>query len=208
MRERKLKGNTKKEQAKANKQTAIFNAIIETAQAVVSQLAEGGFVAAALAGVLGAAQIALIANEPIPQYWSGTDNAKEGLARVDEVRPEVHTDKHGNVKSFGKIGSNLRMMEQGDKIYSSREKYFKEELDGLLGENDIAYSRMMNIGQNLIIESSGLQKDTFVEHIKSLERTIKSKENISVNVDKSGVKVNKGGTELLNNQIRLKGRTV
>ncbi|MCB0448133.1 MAG: hypothetical protein KDD03_11595 [Gelidibacter sp.] len=202
-----------REQAKAQKQTALFNASIDIAQGILATIGEMGFPAAipliAAIGVIGAAQIAMISSQQIPQYWNGRDGGGAEFALVDEVRPEVHTDKHGNVKSFGsKLGSNIRFLDEGDKIFSSREKWFNEELGGLLNDNGIAYDKTMNIGQTMLIDNGGLQKEDFVRHIKSLENTIRSKENINITVDKRGTNVVRGNTELLNNKIKLKGRTV
>jgi len=62
-------------------------------------------------------------------YAKGTQNAPyTGLAVVDEKGAEIHTDKDGNVKSFGQSkGARLAKIERGDKIYPSPEsKKIKE----------------------------------------------------------------------------------
>ena len=38
------------------------------------------FVLAAIVGVIGAAQVALIASQPIPQFYKGTQNAPDGIS--------------------------------------------------------------------------------------------------------------------------------
>lgn len=80
----------------------------------------------ALLAATGAAQTAAILASSIPKFEVGTDNAPEGVALVDEKRPEVHTDKSGNVKSFGMSGANLRYLEKGDKIYKSHDDFFSQ----------------------------------------------------------------------------------
>lgn len=124
------KKQLQRQRAKQEKQMAIFNAVINIAQGVTAALAQAppySFILAALVGALGAVQIASIASQPLPQFWKGTDNAPEGWAIVDELRPEVHTDKHGNIKSTGsKSGANLRYLESGDKIYKSHDAFFRE----------------------------------------------------------------------------------
>ena len=76
----------RKKQAKRDKEAAIMTALINTAQAVVGVLAQepGGLIkrsiAAAIVGAMGMAQVAAIASTPIPEFWTGTDNAPEGLA--------------------------------------------------------------------------------------------------------------------------------
>ena len=63
------------DQAVRAKATAIFQAVINTATAVISALATPppwlGIVLAALVGGMGALQIATIASEPVPQFYSG-----------------------------------------------------------------------------------------------------------------------------------------
>jgi DNA repair exonuclease SbcCD ATPase subunit len=50
-------------------------------------------------------------------FEKGTDNAPRGLAFVDEAGAEIHTDKHGNIKSLGHDGgARLQWLDAGDKI--------------------------------------------------------------------------------------------
>ena len=69
-------------EAKAAKETALFNAIINTASAVVAALPNIG--ASILVGALGAIQIGLIASKPLPAYAEGTDNHPGGRAIVGD----------------------------------------------------------------------------------------------------------------------------
>ena len=120
----------KRQQAKQEKEMAIFQAMINIATGVTSALAQAppySFILAALVGALGAVQIASIASQPLPAFCKGTQNAPEGWAIVDELRPEVHTDKHGKVKSMGSTGgANMRYLERGDKIFKSHADFFRE----------------------------------------------------------------------------------
>ena len=66
----------KRKQAAANKDAAIFQATISTAQAVVNALGSAPFTplniaTAAIVGAAGAAQIAAIASQPLPQFAEG-----------------------------------------------------------------------------------------------------------------------------------------
>lgn len=82
----------RRKQAEQEKELAIFNAIIDTAQGVVAALSQGptGIPLAALIGALGAAQIALISSREIPQFKDGVRNFGGGLAVVgDGGRSEV-----------------------------------------------------------------------------------------------------------------------
>jgi hypothetical protein len=61
----------KKQQFETDRQIAIVKIIIATAQAVISQFAETGYVGAILAGVVGAAELAVVASQPTPQFEKG-----------------------------------------------------------------------------------------------------------------------------------------
>lgn len=132
-------------QAKRDKQMAIMNAVINTAQGVVSMLATvpwpANFVMAGLVGALGAVQIATIASTPIPEFWTGTDNAPQGWAWTQERGAEVITDKHGNVKTMGNNkGAQLTWLESGDKVFKSQEDYFKSDMARMLNDNGISHN--------------------------------------------------------------------
>ena len=117
---------------------AIFNAVINTAQAVVAALPN--FVLAAIVGVIGAAQVALIASQPIPQFYKGTQNAPEGLAWTDEKGAELHTDKNGNIKDYGSSkGARLKKLEKGDKIYTASQTKKIMDLYGFNQDKSIIF---------------------------------------------------------------------
>lgn len=82
----------KRKQAERDKAIAIFQAVINTAVAVVGALATGGpagIILAAIVAALGAAQIALIASKPIPKFGRGKKNRYEGPAEIGETGPEL-----------------------------------------------------------------------------------------------------------------------
>jgi hypothetical protein len=80
----------KRKQAIWDKTNSIAQASIATALAITKSLPN--FVLAALAGAMGAIEIATIIATPIPQYAKGTDSHKGGLAVVgDGGRAEVIT---------------------------------------------------------------------------------------------------------------------
>lgn len=81
--------NIKRKQAERDKAIAIFQAIINTAAAVTRALASGGPVLAVIVAALGAAQIAAIANKPIPKFGTGKKGNYEGLAEVGETGAEL-----------------------------------------------------------------------------------------------------------------------
>ena len=90
----KQKAELKQKQARWDKANSIIQATIATALAVTKALPN--FVLAASVGALGAAQIAMIAAQPIPKYAKGTDNHPGGLAIVgDGGRQEVIETDNG-----------------------------------------------------------------------------------------------------------------
>jgi len=130
---------------KAKQKQAIFNIAIDTAQAIMATVGKTGFAGLPLAlilGALGAAQIAMVASQKIPEYWQGTDNASAGLAYTNERGAEIHTDKHGNIKDFGdNKGARLTMMAQGDKVYTAEETkrmMFNDDLNYMLNSRGVS----------------------------------------------------------------------
>jgi len=81
-------------QAKADKAQAIFQATINTAAAVVKALPN--FILAAIVGALGIAQIAKIAQQPIPKFAKGTKGDKKAPAGLKMVhKDEIILDEGG-----------------------------------------------------------------------------------------------------------------
>ncbi|GIV35402.1 MAG: hypothetical protein KatS3mg031_2937 [Chitinophagales bacterium] len=96
-RRQKLEEKRKKErqqQARLEKIAAIINATINTALAVTKALATSIPYALAVAA-LGAAQIATIVRQPIPQFFEGTKSAPGGLAIVGEKGIELVRERSG-----------------------------------------------------------------------------------------------------------------
>lgn len=210
------RAEVQRKQAQAQKEQALFNIGINTAQAIVATLGKTGFAGIPLSiivGAIGAAQLAMVAATPVPEFFRGTMNSPEGYAMVDEKRPEIHTDRNGKIKSTGESGANMRWLDSGDKIYTSHEEYFNKELSGVLGQNDIVpYNQMMSSIAPSISVESGLRKDDFLRGIKSLKSTIESKEGSVVNIDKNGIqtRITKNGISKnnQNNILRLKTRII
>lgn len=200
------KKEIQKREAEAQKRLAIFNIGINTAQAIMAAVAESpltfGLPFSAVAAAIGAAQIAMVSAQQIPQFWKGTDNAPEGLAWTQEKGAEVITDSKGNVKTYGNNkGAQLTYLNKGDKVYKSHTDYINKELS----KNGI-----QQMGQSFsnVNVTSGLTKEDLSEEITRLSRTISSKDNINIQIDKSGFKTAINGKQYLNNRLILKGRSV
>lgn len=76
------KAEIQQKQARWDKANSIIQATIATSLAVAKALPN--FVIAAIVAAMGAAQIAMIAAQPIPKYAKGTDNHPGGLAIVGD----------------------------------------------------------------------------------------------------------------------------
>lgn len=90
----KQKAEIQQKQAKWDKANSIIQATIATSLAVTKALPN--FVIAAIVAAMGAAQVAMIAAQPIPKYAKGTDSHPGGLAIVgDGGRQEVIETDNG-----------------------------------------------------------------------------------------------------------------
>lgn len=147
-----------RKEAEQKKRAAIFNIIVDTAQAIMGTFAKtpppAGIPFAVALGAIGAAQVAMVMAQEVPQYYTGTDNAIGGLAWVDERGQEIITDKHGNVKDLGsKKGARLKTLEKGDKVYNTyqtkqllSQNDFNSQLSNILSDRDINMPIVVNSG--------------------------------------------------------------
>jgi hypothetical protein len=160
------KNKLDQQRAEKKKKLAIYNAIIDTAQAVLAGFIDSGYVGAIFAAALGAAQIAIISGQQIPEFAVGTDNAPKGLAWTQEKGAEIITDKKGRIKSTGNNkGAQLTMLEAGDKVFTaekSKQLMFDTMLGTILNENNILPSMPIQQHQNT------LSKDDFNAGIEKL----------------------------------------
>jgi hypothetical protein len=121
----------KREAAIRDKNLAIFNAIINTAQAVTKALASAppplNAILAGIAGALGAAQIAVIASRPIPKFRTGKKNRYEGPGIIGEAGAELF--EH-NGRMFVANKETIVWMGKDDKVYTPTEtKQMLPEVD-------------------------------------------------------------------------------
>lgn len=80
-------------QAKFNKTKSAFEIGLSTAQGIMKTIAEVGLPAAwplvAIIGATGALQLASVLSEPIPEYYTGTEDSKGGLVWLGERGKEL-----------------------------------------------------------------------------------------------------------------------
>lgn len=127
---------------KAKQKQAIFNIAIDTAQAIMATVGKTGFAGLPLAlilGALGAAQIALVASQKIPQYFDGTDNHAGGLMLVNDGAGANFREKVilPNGKEIMPEGRNVLMnAPKGTKVLTHEQQIME-----MLNERGISMSR-------------------------------------------------------------------
>ncbi len=200
-----------RQQAESQKKLAIFNAVINTAQAVTSALANYDYTSAILFGLMGAAQVAMISSQPIPQFYKGTQNAPEGLAWTDEKGAELHTDKNGNIKDYGSNkGARLKKLDKGDKIYTATQTKkmmdlygFNQDFNNIMLTNGISLAPSTNNSVNL---------EPLNARIDKLTSVVAGKSEVTIVNNESGTKyyerVNGQRRELVNSVLTMKSRSI
>jgi len=128
---------------KAKQKQAIFNIAIDTAQAVIATLAKtpppAGLPLAFVMGALGAAQIALVASQKIPQYFDGTDNHIGGMMLVNDGAGANFQEKVvlPNGKEIMPEGRNVLMnAPKGTKVLTHEQQIME-----MLNERGISMTR-------------------------------------------------------------------
>ena len=127
---------------KAKQKQAIFNIAIDTAQAIIATLAKTpppeGLPLAFVMGALGAAQIALVASQKIPQYFDGTDNHIGGMMLVNDGAGANYQEKVilPNGKEIMPEGRNVLMnAPKGTKVLTHEQQIMQ-----MLNERGISMS--------------------------------------------------------------------
>lgn len=186
-----LEKKKKKEQYKQavfNKASALAQASISTALAVLNALNSQPFmpmgpIMANLAGVMGAIQIGAILATPIPKYRTGRKGGPAELAIVgDGGVPEVIERKNGQIELTPNKDTLVQLLE-GDKVHSSVDAYNKMQKRLLLSSIDTE-ARNMNSFQMQKAESKYGKE--LVEEMKLTRRAIersKTKVNNNIKID-------------------------
>lgn len=145
----KKKAQLQQKQARWDKANSIIQATIATALAVAKALPN--FVLAGIAAAMGAAQIAVIASQPIPKYAKGTDSHKGGLAVVgDGGVPETIVTEKGayitpSVPTLVDIPKGAKVIPYA--VDMDRIKAHANDFDGLMAyrsENNLSPVSIVN----------------------------------------------------------------
>ena len=132
------------ERAKKQKDIALFNILVDTAQGIVSTIGNVGFPAAipliSTIAAIGAAQAAFVSSQEIPQFKDGhLAGTHTGLALVNDGGRDEFLERDGRISRIK--GRNVFLnMQKGDKIHKSESSMlenFNKELNGELMKNNI-----------------------------------------------------------------------
>lgn len=187
------------EQAKYKKTSGIIQAIINTAISVTGMLANPGgilgVVLAALAAATGAAEVAVIASQPIPSYATGRKGGKAEFANVGEVGRELIVHKDGSMVLTPPT-TTTTFLPEGSSVIPH---------DELLSMTGRASSFMP------VYSSSTASMRDDIEVLKGgfmmLNNTIRNKREVHLNFDKRGfaasVRNGQSWEEWVNNNVRL-----
>lgn len=139
----------KRKQAVADKLGAIFDIGVSTAIAIAKAVAlsvgTGGLPFSAIAGAIGAAQIAFVAAAPLPQFAKGTKDAQGGLSIVGEQGQEaMFVPQHAKIlpapqtKKYADVFESMRN-NTFDSVYIERGKGTADNMAANLEINGFKY---------------------------------------------------------------------
>lgn len=179
---------------KAKQKQAIFNIAIDTAQGVISALASTppNVPLSILIGVLGAAQIAMVASQKIPQYFDGTDNHSGGLMLVNDGGGSNYREKviTPDGKEFTPQGRNVLLdAPKGTKVLTH-----EQQIHEMLNERGISMNRT--------IQNNGMtaqeMDEVMSKHFSKIQTNV-------TNIDKNGISsyISKNGNKTINHNARV-----
>lgn len=181
---------------KAKQKQAIFNIAIDTAQGVISALASTppNVPLSILVGALGAAQIAVVASQKIPQYKDGTMNHSGGLMLVNDGSGSNFQEKviTPDGKEFTPQGRNVLIdAPKGTKVLNH-----EQQIHAMLSKRGISMSSTQ--------KSNGM---TAQEMDLVLGKHFKNIQTNNTTFDKNGIRMwsEKNGNRTIRDNNRVAG---
>lgn len=201
------KREIRRREAESEKRLAVFNILIDTAQAVVSALPN--IPLSIVVGAIGLAQAGIVNSQEIPQFFEGGTH-KGGIMMVNDAKGNSY--KETVVTPDGKVikpqGRNVLMnAPSGTEIFTPEQWKAKEmALGNMLAEKGISFNpsvmRNFAFGGN-----TGLSKSDFDNGITKLSKNIKNNIRASISVDKKGIRIYEGNeksrSERLNRRFNI-----
>lgn len=203
----------KKRQAENDKRAAIATAGINTAVAVTKTFAELGFpagvLAASIIAALGAAQIAFIASQPIPEFAEGVRDFEGGKAIVgDGGKHEPITDDRGRLIGISPNRPTLVELPRGANVYSDFSE-FEREMNAILGGNNISPLGNAVNSPVVVYHGTNAKGMNAFEMRKIMRDTLGNMPRNVLNIDQNGINAyaqkQYGKGQSLNNRVTFKG---
>lgn len=173
----------KREQAEYNKALAIADAIINTAVAVTANL-EFPPVAAAIA-ILGAAEVAVIASEPIPAFAKGVEKVKgKGTETSDEVPAKLSVGERvvtaSTNRKYFPILSAIHREKFDSESLNSISRFTKEELR-LFAKTDKTLLRELSTMQPVFLKHTKIPETIMMRRdlVQQLTQRVEVKHTIA-----------------------------
>jgi len=212
----KQKNKIREREAQAEKKLRLFNAIIDTAQAVVAALPN--IPLSILVGLLGAAQIAAISSQQIPAFWEGGVHTFGGAMRVND---DPKGTKGGNYKEVVKtpsgsvirpVGKDVTMSAPaGSQIFPTYEAYEQHlrELDSILHNTGITPTRAV-ASFAAQAAANTLTPEQYFNGVARTEAAIRNFQPIHITKDRRGEIIHtqgqNGRTQSMNNRLHITGK--
>ena len=177
------------QKARAEQRAAAQQALINGGLAATKTLATlgvpVGLLPAGIALAFGAVQAGLImAKNPVPQYFVGTNHASEGWALTQERGAEIITDKSGNIKTWGNNrGSQMTYMQEGDRVLTAFESQdFKKKIrDVSMPDNIFLNNARESVLPTMIIQKDNIDYDKLADKVGGhFERVIKKYDKVNI----------------------------
>lgn len=204
----------RRRELEAQKEQAIFNAVINVAQGVTAALATANIPLSILIGALGAAQIAFIASQQIPAYATGTQDHIGGNMLVNDASGSNYREMivEPNKAPYIPKGRNRVInAPKGTKVFTAHETKEMQSLNKILMSNDIApisdtLTRDVFSHIPIMMGGSGMNKEDMKD---ALAETLGNMPMIRQNWDKNGMNEwyeNQGNKTIsTNNRVSFKG---
>lgn len=148
----------KKRELRQQKEQAVFNAVINTAQGVTAALAQANIPLSVLIGILGAAQISFIASQEIPAYADGGITEKDGAILVNDAKGsnyrEVIETPSGK-KIFPSKRNTVLNVPKGTRIYKNYADHDARLREALDNTGIAPYSQGLGRGIDAIASAGG-----------------------------------------------------
>lgn len=202
--EEKLKESRRKE-FKAKKEMAKINIAIDTAQAIMATYGQAGFfggLAGAIAlAVIGAAQIALVNSQEIPEFWQG-GITEGGVIKMNDDPKGV---KGSNYKEVAVTPQGKIFKPQGKNVYADLPKGTEIFKNYDAFESSKFNQSLVSVMNNSGIQMSEQKQQVVIFDTQKIVDAIESKSEYQPIIDKNGFDqyVKRGNTvyQTLNKQV-------